>query len=98
MLHLAYLFSPGTLSLTGDEAYYWEWSRQLDWSYLSKPPMIALLIRGSCELLGNTMPAVRLPAVLLGPGSAWLLFVLARRLFLSNRIALTSLLLVCCRH
>ena len=58
--------------------------------------MIALLIRGSCELLGNTMPAVRLPAVLLGTGSAWLLFVLARRLFLSDRVALTALLLVCC--
>ena len=26
--------------LAGDEAYYWDWGRRLDWGYFSKPPMI----------------------------------------------------------
>src|SRR4051794_8654140 len=63
-----------TLDLAPDEAHYWDWSRQLDWSYYSKGPMIALLIRASCFLFGplslwltnSEVLAVRLPAVLCG--------------------------------
>src|SRR5207253_3150235 len=49
-----------------DEAYYWDWSRHLDWSYHSKGPLTAWLIRLSCEFLGDTMFAVRFPAVVCG--------------------------------
>ena len=62
------------LDLAPDEAHYWDWSRHLDWSYYSKGPLVAYLIRASCELAGpwsmqhtgNLMFAVRLPAVLCG--------------------------------
>jgi hypothetical protein len=73
--HLAYLLqSPARLDLSSDEAHYWDWSRHLDWSYYSKGPLVAYLIRGGCELAGpwslqqtgTLMPAVRLPAVLCG--------------------------------
>lgn len=47
VFHIA--FSP--FELTADEAHYWEWSRRLDWSYYSKGPGIALLIRAATELL-----------------------------------------------
>ena len=30
---------------SGDEAEYWAWSRHLDWSYYSRGPLIAWLIR-----------------------------------------------------
>ncbi len=30
-----------TIELSEDEAYQWLWSKRLDWSYYSKPPMIA---------------------------------------------------------
>ena len=53
-----------------DEAHYWDWSRHLDWSYYSKGPLVAWLIRASCELFGplsvaadGDLLAVRLPAV-----------------------------------
>ena len=57
-----------------DEAYYWDWSRHLDWSYYSKGPLVAWSIRASCELLGgwservtgNLTFAIRLPAVIYG--------------------------------
>ncbi len=61
LLYIA-LFSP--YALIEDEAHYWEWSRNLDWSYYSKGPGVALAIRASTALLGETAFAVRLPAVL----------------------------------
>ncbi len=55
-------FSPYTL--IEDEAHYWEWARRLDWSYYSKGPGVAWVIRAATELLGNTEFAVRLPAAI----------------------------------
>src|SRR5882757_9243243 len=71
-LRVIYLGWFSDLNLAPDEAHYWDWSRQLDWSYYSKGPLVALLIRGSCELFGrlsialtgSEMLAVRLPAVI----------------------------------
>jgi hypothetical protein len=73
-LHVAYLANHCPLDLSPDEAHYWDWSRHLDWSYYSKGPLVAYLIRGGCELFGpwsmhatgSLMLAVRLPAVLCG--------------------------------
>jgi undecaprenyl-diphosphatase len=69
------------LDLVHDEAYYWDWSRQLDWGYYSKPPMIAWLIALSTRLLGSTPLAVRLPSVLLGTGGLLLVYLLATRMY-----------------
>jgi hypothetical protein len=33
-----------TLELQGDEAYYWMYSKYLDWGYFDHPPMVALFI------------------------------------------------------
>lgn len=52
--------------LIGDESYYWDWSRQPDWCYYSKPPMVAWLIGASTWLLGDHTVTVRLPALVLG--------------------------------
>jgi undecaprenyl-diphosphatase len=69
------------LDLVHDEAYYWDWSRNLDWGYYSKPPMIAWLIALSTSLAGSSAWAVRLPAVLLGTGGMLVLYLLAARLY-----------------
>ena len=73
-LHVAYLTHDCPLDLAPDEAHYWDWSRHPDWSYYSKGPLVALLIRGSCELFGpwsesvcgSPMIAIRFPAVVCG--------------------------------
>ncbi len=67
--------------LTPDEAHYWEWSRRLDWSYYSKGPMIALLIRIGTGIFGNTVLGVRAFAVVLSAFSSLLLFRLGRELY-----------------
>src|SRR6266576_1162376 len=74
VLRIVYFGWLSPLDLSPDEAHYWDWSRHLDWSYYSKGPLVAYLIRAGCELAGgwsqrhtgNLMLAVRLPAVLCG--------------------------------
>lgn len=51
--------------LTGDEAYYWEWSRHLAFGYVDHPPVVAWTIR-AFAWLGATTFAVRLGFVLCG--------------------------------
>ena len=88
-LHLAYLAWDCPLDLAPDEAHYWDWSRHLDWSYYSKGPLVAWLIRASCELVGDWSEqhtgsltfAVRLPAVLCGSLLLVSLYVLTVQVF-----------------
>ncbi len=67
--------------LVADEAYYWDWGRQLSWGYYSKPPMIAWLNRGFGELLGNYFTTLKIAALLFGTGGVLLTFLLAKRMF-----------------
>ena len=64
-LRFGFLWTNG-LDLIGDESYYWDWSRQPDWCYFSKPPMVAWLIGLSTWLFGDYTPVVRLPTLVLG--------------------------------
>lgn len=61
-LFVVHLLLAGWLPPTEDELYYWCWSQQLQWSYFDHPPMVAILIRGSTELFGNNLFAIRFPA------------------------------------
>ena len=81
------------IDLSGDEAQYWDWSRHLDINYYSKGPMIAYIIHVGCAALGDTMPAVRLPALILAVGTSICTYWLTRKLFLSDRLALGAVLL-----
>jgi 4-amino-4-deoxy-L-arabinose transferase-like glycosyltransferase len=66
-LRLAYLAWWCPFDLATDEAHYWDWSRHLDWSYYSKGPLVAWLIRLSCWVWGqDTVLAIRFPAVACG--------------------------------
>ncbi len=66
--------------LLDDEAYYWVWSRHLDWSYLDHPPMIAYLIFLTTRL-GDSALFVRLGPTLLGVATTYAMFLLGRELF-----------------
>src|SRR5262245_37141701 len=99
-LRLLYLFVLCPYDLAPDEGHYWDWSRNLDWSYYSKGPLIAWIIRASCALFGDMavatqgtlMPAVRIPAVLCGSAMLAGLYVLTFQSFRSDRLALGSIL------
>ena len=81
------LFYP--LDLSPEEAQYWDWSRHLDLSYYSKPPMVAYLNFLSTSLLGNTEIGVRITPILLSLILSVAVFLFVRRLF-NNRVALLA--------
>lgn len=95
-LRIAYLASPHALDLSADEAHYWDWSRHLDWSYYSKGPLVAFMIRGSCELTeplvrnwtGQAMLSVRLPAVMCGCLLLLSLYILTALVFRREALSL----------
>lgn len=69
------------LDLAPDEAYYWDWSRHLDWGYYSKPPMVAWVIALFTRLFGATPFGVRLPAAIFSTAALLAAFGLSRRLY-----------------
>lgn len=94
-LHLGYLAYQCPLNLAPDEAHYWDWSRHLDWSYYSKGPLVAYLIRAGCVLAGawsrqltaTDMLAVRLPAVACGSLLLASLYILTAQVYRREGLA-----------
>lgn len=85
ILLLLYVFKVLTihlspLTLAPDEAHYWEWSRQLDWAYYSKGPLIALFIRGGTILFGDTVMGVRFGALLISLLFSLFLYMFMRKI------------------
>jgi hypothetical protein len=69
-----------TLPVSGDEAYYWDCSRHVDWSYFDQPPLVIWAMVPFRWLLGETALAVRSPAILSSLLLATFLPSLVRRL------------------
>lgn len=57
--------------LWDDEAYYWVYSRHLDWGYFDHPPMIALLIKIGYGIFHNEL-GVRLLIVFVNTLTLWI--------------------------
>lgn len=81
------------LELSFDEAYYWHWSRHLDWCYFSKGPGIAALIRATTMLLGDTEFGIRAGALICSTTFLIVLYLWSRRFFECERTAFLTTLL-----
>ena len=79
--------------LTADEAYYWLWSKHLDWGYLDHPPLIAWLIRAGTMLLGDSVLGVRASGILLSGLATWFVWEAARKLLKDQARAAAAALL-----
>ncbi len=79
-LRVGYILS-GHIDLSTEEAQYWLWSKHLDLSYYSKPPLIAYMNAVSTYFLGNTEIGVRINAVILGFLTAVLTYFTALTIF-----------------
>jgi 4-amino-4-deoxy-L-arabinose transferase-like glycosyltransferase len=75
------LFYAVWLPMLPDETYYLQWAHHLDASYYSKGPAVAYTIATGTWLFGSHNLGVRFFAVLLSAGTAWQLFMIARRWF-----------------
>lgn len=88
------LISPYTL--IEDEAHYWEWSRNLDWSYYSKGPGVAWIIWASTQILGSTEYAIRIPAAIAAAVGALAVARMTKDHFDDQRLVFISALLYAC--
>ena len=75
--------------LSGDEALYWQYSRNLQWCYVTKGPGVAFCIWCTRMALGNTELGVRASAIILSFGSSLVLYFLGSRLH-NPRVGLFS--------
>src|ERR1043166_267596 len=82
-----------SVNLIPEEAYYWNYARHLDWSYLDHPPMVGWLIWLSTSLLGKSELSVRLPAYVCWIITAVFMFRLTLTLF-DRPAALRAILLL----
>lgn len=89
---LVRLYIIHVLPLTGDEAYYWEWSRHLAAGYHDHPPLVGWLIAVT-GFLGKSSFWVRFPGVLLSFFSSLFLFLLTRNIWESDRQGLAAVVL-----
>jgi 4-amino-4-deoxy-L-arabinose transferase-like glycosyltransferase len=81
-----------SLELYPDEAQYWLWSKDLHWGYVSKPPMIAALIRLTTGIGGDGEAWTRASAPLLHAVAMLALYPVGRRVY-SPAVGLMSALL-----
>ncbi|WP_339852703.1 glycosyltransferase family 39 protein [uncultured Nisaea sp.] len=88
-LRLAVLAGSG-LGLHGDEAQYWSWSRDLEWGYYTKPPLIAFIIAGAQSLCGDGTACIRAPSPLLHAGTALVIYGIAETLTESRKAGFWS--------
>jgi 4-amino-4-deoxy-L-arabinose transferase-like glycosyltransferase len=73
------------LPLVPDEAYYWLWSRRLDWSYFDHPSGTALLLRLSTALGGQSEFGIRWLNALLGTACVAVVWAISDLLVIRRR-------------
>jgi len=66
------------LEIHADEAYYWMYSRFLDWGYFDHPPMVAIFIRIGDSLVHNEL-GLRLMTILASTASVYLLWLILKK-------------------
>jgi 4-amino-4-deoxy-L-arabinose transferase-like glycosyltransferase len=64
-----------------DESQYWAWSRELDFGYFSKPPLLAWVIAGAEAVCGSTEACIRAPAPLFYLGTCLVSYAIAKTLY-----------------
>ena len=67
------LLQAASTGLHPDEAYYWIYSKFLDWGYFDHPPMVALYIKAGDWLMHNTL-GLRIITVLTNTASIFVLW------------------------
>lgn len=67
-----------TLELHADEAYYWIYSRFMDWGYYDHPPMVAVFIKAGYSLMHNEL-GLRLFTVMGSTASLYIMWLMLKK-------------------
>lgn len=85
-LFLFRLWFSGSLPLSGDETYHWEWSRHLALGYYDHPGLTAYLIKGCTLLFGSsTERSVRFAALLMLTLTSVVAYLLGRSVVINKK-------------
>lgn len=79
------------LDLHRDEAQYWVWSQELAWGYVSKPPLIAWIMRAAEFVCGDGTTCLHAPSSILWSCTGVLIYAIARELYDDATAILASL-------
>ncbi|RJO70331.1 MAG: hypothetical protein C4523_05615, partial [Myxococcales bacterium] len=90
---LARVYLGGRIGLGDAEAYYYAWSRHLDFSYYDHGPGIAYLIGLGTRWLGDTLLGVRVLSIAASAATALMIYLFGALLFSSRRTGLLATLL-----
>ena len=75
--------------LFGDEAQYWLWSKNLDFGYYSKPPLLSWLLALYTKLFGNSFESIKLFSSLVYCFSAFGIYFVCRNINLNKSVSLS---------
>ncbi|WP_029894257.1 ArnT family glycosyltransferase [Desulfohalovibrio reitneri] len=88
-----WVVATGQLNLVQDEAQYWDWTRQLQWSYYSKGPLIAWIIHLGTSIFGDTELGVRIGAIVGSGLTQAVIYLGVARLWSMPRTAVWTLVI-----
>ena len=74
--------------LFGDEAQYWIWSKNLDFGYFSKPPLLPWVIYVYCLVFGNSVFAIKMISVSFYCLSSFVVYLISNQLTINKKISL----------
>ena len=80
-------------NLFGDEAQYWLWSKNLDFGYFSKPPLLSWFIAAYSFIFGENFFSLKLLPSIIYFLTAWAVYELCRNLNLKKNTAVSCALL-----
>ncbi len=77
----------GGIDLDPEEAQYWLWSKYPDWSYYSKPPLIAYINGFTSSIFGSFTWSVRLNAIIVGSVIGLSTYYIINKIYNSKKLA-----------
>lgn len=85
-----YYLSLEPFGLFFDEGQYWFWSKNLDWGYYSKPPVLTWMIYATTSVCGDSESCIRLSSPILHSLTAIIIYYTAIELKYSEKVAVLS--------
>ncbi|MBL7970680.1 MAG: glycosyltransferase family 39 protein [Prolixibacteraceae bacterium] len=83
------------IDLHSEEAQYWVWSKNMQFSYYSKPPLIAYLNWLSTSIFGDTLLGIRINGILIGFFVSLVSYFFAWELFKDINTAILASMATC---
>jgi 4-amino-4-deoxy-L-arabinose transferase-like glycosyltransferase len=77
---IVHLFADHNYGYFVDELYYLTCSDRLDWGYVDQPPLVALILKLTRAILGDSLPAIRFLPAVAGAALVFLTGAIAREL------------------